>query len=247
MPELDKNPFPEAERPSPAKAGKGLNAKGPGGIPVWGYGVGLAGIVVVYLYYKNSKSQSATAAAANQQGSGTGQGTPGAGQYGTEQTTVTGEGGTWYPPWRGWIGGGNGGFTGFVQTPSTNEQWGQLVTDWLVSKAENPGDVADTVNDYLDGQQLDTSERSMIDLAVNIWGQPPDVPKPSVTGGGDPDRKRHRRKPDPDTDPNPGGPRKRPLKDPSPNPGGPAAHTREQTVTDGGQVAGTGKTVVIVE
>lgn len=141
-----------------------LTKKGPGGIPVWGYGVGIAGAVVLFMYLQG-KSGSASSSTSQTPSTGTG----GQNASGYTRGGFVPSGRTWRPPWHGF--GPEG-----PPAPSTNSQWGMFVTDWLQSKGENPGDVTDAVNDYLSGQRLDQQEQSMIDLARNVWGNPPDSP-----------------------------------------------------------------------
>lgn len=140
--------------------------KGPGGIPAWGIGIGLAALVVGYRWWENRSANAGATAAGGTAGATDMSGTP-IGTVSYDYTSPTYEG----PP----IYGGAEGYpySAAPPAPATNTQWERAVEDWLISKGEQPGDVGDTLSDYLDGQGLNGDERGMIDLAEDFWGAPP--------------------------------------------------------------------------
>jgi PASTA domain len=58
--------------------------------------------------------------------------------------------------------------------PVTNEQWARLAGDWLMSKGSDPALVANALTKFIHGQPLTTAEQSIISLALNTFGEPPE-------------------------------------------------------------------------
>lgn len=145
---------------------KEVKAKGPGGIPVWGYGVVIAGGFLAWMLLRGSSaSQKAPSASPGDQQAA--QNAPG--DTSTTATTTDGYNAfPWLPPFYT-IGGNNGQVT----PPVTNDQWGKIVEDWLVSRGEDPQLVGDAIDDYLHRQMLDTEEQAVVSMAVTGWGTPP--------------------------------------------------------------------------
>lgn len=142
-----------------------LTAKGPGKIPAWAYGVGLAAAYLLYEYIKGKGSPASTPT------SGTSSTPPGTT---TETTTTSGYADPWYPTWLS--GESPPGIT-------SNTEWRHLAEDWLVSKGYSPGRVADALDDYLNGEHQDRENRRLVDLAVDMWGSPPQGTTKDPTAG----------------------------------------------------------------
>lgn len=146
-----------------------LGHKGPGGIPVWGYGVGLAAAVVGFEYFRTHSSGSSAAAGATGASAGADALPPD-----TSTTTTISDSNPpgWKPPWYWWM---------FIKPsqgqpvphPKTNPQWEAQAHDWLISKGEAPGQVADALDDYLHHQKLGPEEVAMVEMAIRAWGEPP--------------------------------------------------------------------------
>lgn len=83
---------------------------------------------------------------------------------------------------------GNSGNTSTVSTgynPSetsvhitTNEEWGRIVSDYLISHGRAPADVTNAITAYLAGKPLSTIQRAIVSMAITAFGVPPtgDVP-----------------------------------------------------------------------
>jgi hypothetical protein len=176
-----------------------------GGVPVWAYGAILAAGVVGYAFIKNRSSTSATAAGSSTTPGSSPDSYPPDGTtgnpsdlystdpatnitYGDEQSggaQIGQESGAYYDYAGEPIVISAGGVQPYSQappSPATNTQWERAVVDWLQSKGLTGGEASDAVNDYLDGQTLDSSERASIDLAEDFWGSPPQG-VPAVTSG----------------------------------------------------------------
>lgn len=76
-------------------------------------------------------------------------------------------------------------------TPTTNEEWGRIVTDWLISHGRNPADVSNAITNYLAGKPLTTIQQAIVNIAIQAYGVPPTgaipivaVPKPGPPAGG---------------------------------------------------------------
>jgi hypothetical protein len=133
----------------PSDVEKVLTAQGPAHIPAWAYGVGLAAAYLGFEYFRGKN----TAPAAP----------PSTSPPGTTTTTVK-QSGKW---WGGW--GNDGG----MAPPPTNTEWAHQVEDWLDSKGYPAGRAARGVEDYLTGVPMDREQRKMMDLAIDVFGGPP--------------------------------------------------------------------------
>lgn len=76
-------------------------------------------------------------------------------------------------------------------TPTTNEEWSRIVSDWLISHGRNPADVQNAITSYLAGKPLTTIQQAIVNIAIQAYGVPPTgpiavvaVPKPAPPAGG---------------------------------------------------------------
>lgn len=65
------------------------------------------------------------------------------------------------------------------ETASTNAQWEQTVSNWLIAQGHDPGVSSNAVRKYLSGETLTLQEQSLINLALIVHGTPPE-PLPSA-------------------------------------------------------------------
>jgi nucleoid-associated protein YgaU len=152
-----------------------------GGIPAWGIGVGLAAAFVGYNWYSHrgdttnpNDSPSATDPSMvldPSQGDNTNYGLPpGAiGDFLSQDPTNAA-----YP-----VGSTPQGLPG----PVTNVQWSRLAFDQLLSKGDDPTLVSNALSKFLSGQTLTAAEQSVVNLAQQMFGAPPEGILPVLIGG----------------------------------------------------------------
>lgn len=67
-------------------------------------------------------------------------------------------------------------------SPPDIDDWAQRAFKALVQAGVNPGNASGSIYDYINGNQLSTTERNIIDRALRIIGMPPEIlPFPVVT------------------------------------------------------------------
>lgn len=66
-------------------------------------------------------------------------------------------------------------------TPTTNEEWGRIVSDWLISHGRNPADVTNAISNYLAGKSLTTVQKAIVDIAIQAYGVPPTGAVPVIS------------------------------------------------------------------
>lgn len=141
-----------------------------GKVPVWAIGVGLAGAFVLFMFWRNRKVKAVTS-----QPSAVGD-MPAF----TETTPSQVDG---LPP------GAIGDFLNADPTnpafpvgqtprgipgPVTNTQWSRLAFDWLVGQGMDPTLVERAIQKYIMGQDLTGAETSVKNIALQVFGAPPE-------------------------------------------------------------------------
>lgn len=144
-----------------------------GGVPVWGIGVGLGALIVIILYIRSRRNAAANAASATAEPVAPGltfdQGGVGSttGYPSIDPTNPA------YP-----VGLPAQGLPG----PVTNVQWSRLVADELLAKGNDPTIISNALSKYLSGATLTAAEQAIINLALQIFGAPPEGLIPITVG-----------------------------------------------------------------
>lgn len=141
-----------------------------GGIPKWGWIVIVPVTIVAVLYWRYRKSTKAAAAAANDPYNPLLNGTP---------RDVSLDPGV-----------GTGGFFDHVP-PSpvgvddivSNEQWAIHAINDLISKGYPASDADAAIRAYISTQPVSASQRSLVDIALGVFGAPPNLLPPAAGGG----------------------------------------------------------------
>ncbi|SRR5258706_3032661 len=173
---------PTTQQPATRSQGGILRGR-VGRFPVWLLGLILAGVFVIFVLIRNRASKNASQTVGDLTG-GTG---------GYVDPTISDTSSYGLPP--GPIGSylsndpTNAAYpVGLtpqgIPGPVTNQQWGRLVADQLIAKGDDPTLVSNALYKYLSGASLNASESSVINLAQQMLGQPPEgvIPIQIVTG-----------------------------------------------------------------
>lgn len=150
-----------------------------GGVPVWGIGVGLALLIIGVIWYRNKVA--AEAAATNAADTTSADGTTA-----DDTSSVNGNPideflssdptNSAYPV----------GLTAQgTPAPITNAQWSRLALDELIAKGDDPTLVSNALSKYLSGETLSAAEQGIVNLALQVFGAPPEgvIPVSVSTGG----------------------------------------------------------------
>jgi LysM repeat protein len=150
-----------------------------GGVPVWvvGAGIGLAVGVGIWLYRRNQNNGIAVNTfVPDESGSEAGDSDPTNSDIGLPNGPV----GDWLSE--------NPGSTAFpvggsaLPTPITNGQWARQVIDGLIGKGDDPTLVNNAITKYVGGQALSTAEKSIVNLALQLYGSLPEGAKAILDG-----------------------------------------------------------------
>jgi hypothetical protein len=187
-----------------------------GGIPVWGIGAGLGSLLVLILLLRRRKS--AASAAPSPVSTSLATTNPNLAFDDPNQTdpatgsTYAQEGYTTTSAVDSYLAGATSGAhsptgispngtqtTSGLPAPVTNQQWGSLAADWLIAQGNDPTLATNAVNDFLQGNPLSVAEQAVINLALKMFGEPPEgvtaitpapsggaAPDPGTTGSGSP-------------------------------------------------------------
>lgn len=199
------SPFEEAPARHEGGGKKGgiLGAK-VGGVPAWGIGVGLALLVLAVMWYRNKQS-AATAAASTAAADSTDTTSATDGSVAglayddpnqidpNTGVTFASEGYTTTAEVDSYLDSGAVPTTESVgltpqglSAPTTNTQWAQLVADYLIGKGDDPTLVSNAISAYTNGQTLTTAEQAVINMALDVFGEPPEgvIPVSTTAPGG---------------------------------------------------------------
>ena len=154
----------------------GIDAK-VGPFPIWVWGVGLGGAIVIYLYVKNSQNATSTTPV------DTSSGMVDSSLGGVPSSSVS----SGYP-------------TVGSTTDYTNAQWSSAALTAADQFGLSPLGLQTTLDKYLNGETLNSSEQSAVNKILGYLGAPPEgvsgmvnggqsilnppAPKPTPTGGG---------------------------------------------------------------
>lgn len=165
-----------------------------GAVPVWAAAVGLSAGYLVYDKRKKKAQAAATAAAsaaqtdttqvANQTLSSTGAADeidPTTGMtFAQEQSVDPATGQSFLSEWESANNQLASPYLG--STPlgsqigqySTNQQWAEAAENYLISKGSDPSQSLAAVQNYINGNTLNTAEKTLLNLALSILGAPPE-------------------------------------------------------------------------
>ena len=158
--------------------GKTLTSK-VGGVPVWAIGVGFALVILAALWYRNKVRNAADSTSEDV--------TSPDGSTPTDVSSVNGNPiddllssdptNSAYPV----------GLTAQgTPAPITNAQWSRLALDELIAKGDDPTLVSNALSKYLEGETLSAAEQGIVNLALQVFGAPPEGIIPITTTGTEP-------------------------------------------------------------
>lgn len=142
-----------------------------GRLPIWLVGLLLAGAVALFVWYRNRNANKAIASTAapdmafdydatGDSGYVDGLSGDAIGDYLRNDPTNPA-----YP-----VGLNAQGLPG----PVTNAQWSRLAADNLMSKGADPSLVSNALAKYLQGQQISAAEQAIVNMALSMFGSPPE-------------------------------------------------------------------------
>ena len=142
-----------------------------GPLPVWGYAAIIIGVAVVFYFWRGH-----SATQVNPTSASTVPPTSAGDISGSNQPQV---------PYAGAI----STFPMGTAAPTTNAQWAKSVADSLIANGSAPDLVNNALSAYVNGQSLDSSQKSLIDVALKQYGNAPQgvlpivsTPAPAYTG-----------------------------------------------------------------
>jgi LysM domain-containing protein len=147
-----------------------------GGIPAWQIGIGLAAVIVGWSYWRGrgrkptgttEPTEPLVGNVDDQAGYGLPSGAIGT-YLGNDPTNPA------YP---------TGMTPRGIPGPVTNEQWARLAFDELVSKGDDPSLVATALWKYINSNTLSPAENAVVNMALQLFGAPPEGVIPVNTGG----------------------------------------------------------------